>query len=47
VPALSVAREYRDLLGAVNAAFVRRAKDAAFVVSGRAIPLQAGWRPSA
>jgi adenosylcobinamide kinase / adenosylcobinamide-phosphate guanylyltransferase len=47
VPASSVAREYRDLLGAVNAAFVRRAKDAAFVVAGRAIPLQPGWRPRA
>jgi adenosylcobinamide kinase / adenosylcobinamide-phosphate guanylyltransferase len=47
VPASPVAREYRDLLGAVNAAFVRRADDAAFVVAGRAIPLQPGWRPSA
>jgi adenosyl cobinamide kinase/adenosyl cobinamide phosphate guanylyltransferase len=47
VPASPVAREYRDLLGAVNAAFVRSAKDAAFVVSGRAIPLQPGWSPSA
>ena len=47
VPASPVAREYRDLLGAVNAAFVRRADDAAFVVAGRAIPLQAEWRPSA
>ena len=47
VPASPVAREYRDLLGAVNAAFVRRADDAAFVVAGRAIPLQAGWRPRA
>lgn len=47
VPASPLGREYRDLLGAVNAAFVRRAKDAAFVVAGRAIPLQPGWRPSA
>ena len=47
VPASPVAREYRDLLGAVNAAFVRRAEDAAFVVSGCAIPLQPGWRPRA
>ena len=47
VPATPVAREYRDLLGAVNAAFVRRADDAAFVVAGRAIPLQPEWRPSA
>jgi adenosyl cobinamide kinase/adenosyl cobinamide phosphate guanylyltransferase len=47
VPASPAAREYRDLLGAVNAAFVRRAEDAAFVVSGCAIPLQHGWRPRA
>jgi adenosyl cobinamide kinase/adenosyl cobinamide phosphate guanylyltransferase len=47
VPASPVAREYRDLLGAVNAAFVRRADDAAFVVAGRAIPLQPDWRPRA
>ena len=47
VPASPVAREYRDLLGAVNAAFVGRAADAAFVVSGCAIPLQPGWRPRA
>jgi adenosyl cobinamide kinase/adenosyl cobinamide phosphate guanylyltransferase len=47
VPTSPVAREYRDLLGAVNAAFVRRAADAAFVVSGCAIPLQPGWRPGA
>lgn len=47
VPTSSVAREYRDLLGAVNAAFVHRAHDAAFVVAGRAIPLQPGWRPRA
>ncbi|MDX6422979.1 MAG: adenosylcobinamide kinase / adenosylcobinamide-phosphate guanylyltransferase [Gaiellaceae bacterium] len=47
VPASPVAREYRDLLGAVNAAFVSKAKDTAFVVAGRAIPLQPGWRPGA
>lgn len=47
VPTSPVAREYRDLLGAVNAAFVRRAHDAAFVVAGCAIPLQPGWRPRA
>jgi adenosylcobinamide kinase/adenosylcobinamide-phosphate guanylyltransferase len=47
VPASPVAREYRDLLGAVNAAFVRRADDAAFVVAGRAIPLQPDWHPRA
>ena len=45
VPRSPLAREYRDLVGAVNAAFVRRAGDAAFVVAGRAIPLQPGWRP--
>ena len=47
VPAVEVAREYRDLLGGVNAAFVRRAADAAFVVAGRALPLQKRWRPGA
>jgi adenosyl cobinamide kinase/adenosyl cobinamide phosphate guanylyltransferase len=47
VPAVEVAREYRDLLGAVNAAFVRRAADAAFVVAGRALPLQEEWHPRA
>ena len=47
VPGSPAAREYRDVLGAVNAAFVRRAGDAAFVVAGRAIPLQPGWRPGA
>ena len=47
VPASPLGREYRDLLGAVNAAFVRRANDAAFVVAGRAIPLQPEWRPGA
>ena len=47
VPASPIAREYRDLLGSVNATFVRRAADAAFVVSGCGIPLQPGWRPRA
>jgi adenosylcobinamide kinase / adenosylcobinamide-phosphate guanylyltransferase len=47
VPTSPVAREYRDLLGAVNAAFMRKAADAAFVVAGGAIPLQPGWRPRA
>lgn len=47
VPVSPVAREYRDVLGAVNAAFVRRADDAAFVVAGRAIPLRPDWRPRA
>jgi adenosyl cobinamide kinase/adenosyl cobinamide phosphate guanylyltransferase len=45
VPATPLGREYRDLLGAVNAAFVSRADDAAFVVAGRALPLLADWRP--
>lgn len=47
VPASPAIREYRDMLGAVNAAFVRRAGDAAFVVAGRAIPLRPDWRPGA
>jgi len=45
VPATSLGRDYRDVLGAVNAAFVARADDAAFVVAGRALPLVEGWRP--
>jgi adenosyl cobinamide kinase/adenosyl cobinamide phosphate guanylyltransferase len=45
VPATALGREYRDVLGAVNAAFVRRATDAAFVVAGRALPLSAPWTP--
>ena len=45
VPATPLGREYRDLLGAVNAAFVGRADDAAFVVAGRAFALRRGWRP--
>jgi adenosyl cobinamide kinase/adenosyl cobinamide phosphate guanylyltransferase len=45
VPATPLGRDYRDLLGAVNAAFVARADDAAFVVAGRALPLLDGWRP--
>ena len=45
VPATPLGREYRDVLGAVNAAFVARADDAAFVVAGRALPLLDGWRP--
>jgi adenosyl cobinamide kinase/adenosyl cobinamide phosphate guanylyltransferase len=45
VPATVLGRDFRDLLGAVNAAFVNRADDAAFVVAGRALPLLDGWRP--
>jgi adenosylcobinamide kinase / adenosylcobinamide-phosphate guanylyltransferase len=45
VPATPLGRQYRDVLGAVNAAFVARADDAAFVVAGRALPLLDGWRP--
>lgn len=45
VPATPLGRDYRDVLGAVNAAFVARADDAAFVVAGRALPLLEGWRP--
>jgi adenosyl cobinamide kinase/adenosyl cobinamide phosphate guanylyltransferase len=45
VPATPLGRDFRDLLGAVNAAFVARADDAAFVVAGRALPLLDGWRP--
>jgi adenosyl cobinamide kinase/adenosyl cobinamide phosphate guanylyltransferase len=47
VPATPAGREYRDVLGAVNAAFVRRADDAAFVVAGRPFPLSGGWVPRA
>jgi len=46
VPPSVLGREYRDVLGAVNAAFVRRASDAAFVVAGRPLPLPAGWAPA-
>ncbi len=45
VPATPLGREYRDLLGAVNSAFVSRAEDAAIVVAGRALPLVPNWRP--
>jgi adenosyl cobinamide kinase/adenosyl cobinamide phosphate guanylyltransferase len=47
VPATPAGRAYRDVLGAVNAAFVRRASDAAFVVAGRSFPLSDGWLPEA
>lgn len=45
VPPSAVGREYRDVLGTVNAAFVRRATDAAFVVAGRPLPLSPAWQP--
>jgi adenosyl cobinamide kinase/adenosyl cobinamide phosphate guanylyltransferase len=47
VPATPAGREYRDLLGSVNAIFVRRARDAAFVVAGRPFPLMEDWSPGA
>lgn len=47
VPATPAGREYRDVLGAVNAIFVRRARDAAFVVAGRPFPLREDWSPEA
>lgn len=46
VPANSMGREYRDVLGAANAAFVRRATDAAFVVAGRPLALSSEWLPA-
>jgi adenosylcobinamide kinase / adenosylcobinamide-phosphate guanylyltransferase len=45
VPGTPLGREYRDVLGAVNAAFVRRATDAAFVVAGRPLALSPEWVP--
>ncbi|HET9674502.1 MAG TPA: bifunctional adenosylcobinamide kinase/adenosylcobinamide-phosphate guanylyltransferase [Gaiellaceae bacterium] len=45
VPATPLGREYRDLLGAVNATFVARAGEAVLVVAGRALPLLPDWRP--
>ena len=45
VPATPLGREYRDLLGAVNATFVSRADEAVLVVAGRALPLLPDWRP--
>ena len=47
VPATAAGREYRDVLGAVNAIFVRNAHDAAFVVAGRPFPLEKRWSPEA
>ena len=45
VPATPLGRDYRDLLGAVNATFVSRADEAVLVVAGRALPLLPDWRP--
>jgi adenosylcobinamide kinase / adenosylcobinamide-phosphate guanylyltransferase len=45
VPAAPLGREYRDVLGAVNASFVSRADEAVLVVAGRALPLVPRWRP--
>jgi adenosyl cobinamide kinase/adenosyl cobinamide phosphate guanylyltransferase len=45
VPATPMGREYRDVLGAVNASFVRRASDSAFVVAGRPLALSSEWLP--
>jgi adenosylcobinamide kinase / adenosylcobinamide-phosphate guanylyltransferase len=46
VPATPLGREYRDVLGSVNATFVRRATDAAFVVAGRPLALGSNWFPA-
>lgn len=40
VPLNPLARRYRDVLGRVNAAFVREAERAFFVVAGRGLPLE-------
>jgi adenosyl cobinamide kinase/adenosyl cobinamide phosphate guanylyltransferase len=47
VPATPSGREYRDLLGAVNAVFAARADEAVFVVAGRVLPLPDEWLPVA
>jgi adenosyl cobinamide kinase/adenosyl cobinamide phosphate guanylyltransferase len=47
VPASPLGREYRDVLGSVNATFVRRASDSAFVVAGRPLALGSDWFPEA
>lgn len=41
VPVSRLGRSYRDVLGRVNAAWVAKADDAAFVVAGRLLPLTA------
>jgi adenosyl cobinamide kinase/adenosyl cobinamide phosphate guanylyltransferase len=40
VPALALARRYRDLLGQVNATWAAAAEQALLLVAGRALPLQ-------
>ncbi len=40
VPANTLARTYRDLLGRVNASFAAQASRSLFVVAGRGLPLQ-------
>jgi adenosylcobinamide kinase / adenosylcobinamide-phosphate guanylyltransferase len=40
VPATPLGRQFRDLLGAVNAAFVEHADEAALVVAGRLLRLE-------
>jgi adenosyl cobinamide kinase/adenosyl cobinamide phosphate guanylyltransferase len=40
VPANALAREYRDALGRVNAAWVAAADEAYFVVAGKTLPLR-------
>jgi adenosylcobinamide kinase / adenosylcobinamide-phosphate guanylyltransferase len=42
VPANGLARRYRDALGSVNAIWAEQAKEAALVVAGRRLPLEAG-----
>jgi adenosylcobinamide kinase / adenosylcobinamide-phosphate guanylyltransferase len=46
VPATSLGRSYRDLLGSVNRIWVEAADRAAFVVAGRLLPLEplGAWR---
>jgi adenosyl cobinamide kinase/adenosyl cobinamide phosphate guanylyltransferase len=40
VPSTKIGRDFRDILGSVNDAFVERSSHAAFVVAGRALPLE-------